>query len=92
MEDVDFTIYSVTLKGSKVEIVLRIEDTVDKYYTVVYPKHRFDAMNEEQLEIDLYRVAQLHAKRCAVDDATIKEKAERVKESIKEYNKNAFNK
>ena len=92
MNNVDFTIHKIDYKETLVEITIRVENSLDKYYTFAIPKKRFNNMNDEQLEIEIYKVASTYNNVEIIDTNELKEKAERVKTSIANYNKEKLNK
>lgn len=92
MDDVDFTIYDIKYRETLVEITVRVENSVDKYYTFAIPKKRFNNMNEEQIEIEVYKVASTYNNVIAYDADELKTKGDNVKASVAKYNKEKFNK
>lgn len=91
-EDIDFEIISFKQSHGTVIIKMRIEETFEKYHELSMSLNRFNSMEKEELEFEMYKIARMKVESYRTSFTNVDTKIEELKNSINDYNKKVVEK
>jgi len=92
MEDINFEIISFKQSYGTVIIKMRIEETFEKYHELSMSLNRFNSMEKEELEFEMYKIARMKVESYRTSFTNVNTKIEELKNSINDYNKKVVEK